>query len=498
VDAYNRRFQSAAMAGISAADVSRLKLKWAFGFEGDTMAYSQPTIVGGRVFVGSQQGEVFSLDAGTGCVKWSFQAESAVHSAITVGGLPGNEPAKYAAYFGDQRGSVYAVDAATGRLLWKAHADPHPQARITGAVRLWGGRVYVPVTSGEENASYDPHYECCSFRGSVVALDAETGTQVWKTYDIAESPHPTDKSSVGTQLWGPSGAGIWSSPTIDPERRVVYVGTGNSYSQPTAATSDAILALDMDTGKILWFNQRTANDTYNRSCGSGNCPETQGPDFDFSSSPILVSLPGGHRALVAGQKSGMVYALDPDNGGKVLWQVRVGEGGTRGGIEFGPAADDDKAYVAVSDAVRTLAYTTINGEKLMRRVFDPAKGGGLVALRLSTGEKVWQTAAPKSGCQSRDNCSPAQSAAVSVIQGVVFSGAMDGHLRGYSTDDGHILWDFDTVRDYTAVNGVAAHGGSIDGPGPTIAGGMLYVNSGYGRVGGMPGNVLLAFSVDGK
>lgn len=499
VDGHNGRFQPAAMAGISAADVPRLKLKWAFGFEGDTLAYSQPTIVGGRVFVGSEHGEVFSLDAGTGCIKWSFQAESAVRTAPTVGALPGNEPAKYAVYFGDQRGSVYAVDAAAGQLLWKAHADPHPLALVTGAPKLWAGRVYVPVASGEENASIDPHYECCSFRGSVVAFDAETGTQVWKTYVIAESPQPTHKSKVGTQLWGPSGAGIWSSPTIDPERKVLYVGTGNSYSEPMATMGDALVALDLNTGKIAWFRQMMAADTWNSSCqvSFGNCPETEGPDFDFGSSPILVSLPGGHRALVAGQKSGIVSALDPDNGGKVLWQVRVGEGGTRGGVEFGPAADDDKAYVAVSDAVRRLEETNINGERLKRWIPDPTKGGGLFALRLSTGEKVWQTAAPKTGCQNRTNCSPAQSAAVSVIPGVVFSGSVDGHLRGYSTGDGQILWDFDTVRDYTTVNGVAAHGGSLDGPGPTIAGGMLYVNSGYGKAG-MPGNALLAFSVDGK
>jgi polyvinyl alcohol dehydrogenase (cytochrome) len=498
VDGYNRRFQPAAIAGIAAADVPRLKLKWAFGFDGDTMAYSQPTIVGGRLFVGSEQGAVFSLDAGDGCVKWSFQAETAVRTAITVGVLPGKEPVRYAAYFGDQRGSVYAVDAATGSLLWKAHADPHPQAKITGSVQLWGGRVYVPVASGEENASIDPHYECCSFRGSVVAFDAETGAQVWKTYVIAETPHPTQKSNMGTQLWGPSGGGIWSSPTIDPERKVLYVGTGNSYSQPAAPMSDAIMALDLSTGKVSWFNQLTAHDTYNHTCApTEKCPETQGPDYDFGSSPILVSLPGAHRILVAGQKSGMVSALDPDQQGKVLWQVRVGEGGTHGGVEFGSAADDDKAYVAVSDAVRTQEATMINGQRMLKRSFDPTKGGGLAAIRLSTGEKVWQTAAPKSGCQNRTNCSLAQSAAVSVIPGVVFSGAMDGHLRAYSANDGHILWDFDTVRDYTTVNGVAAHGGSLDGPGPAIAGGILYVNSGYGG-NEMPGNVLLAFSVEGK
>ena len=500
VDAQNRRFQPAAMAGLSAADVSRLKLKWALGFEGDTLAYGQATIVGGRVFVGSEHGEVFSLDASTGCVHWAFQAESAVRTAPTVEALPGTDPAKYAAYFGDQRGTVYAVDVSTGRMLWKARADSHPLAYITGAPKLWGGRVYVPVASGEENASIDPHYECCTFRGSVVAFDAATGNQIWKTYVIADAPRHTQKSKVGTQLWGPSGGGIWSSPTIDTERKVLYVGTGNSYSAPMAPTGDALVAMDLNTGKIVWFRQMMSQDTWNSSCQAkslGNCPEDEGPDFDFGSSPILVSLPGGHRALVAGQKSGIVSALDPDKKGKLLWQTRVGEGGTRGGIEFGPAVDDQNMYVAVSDSVRKLEEKTINGETLKTWVVDPTKGGGLFALRLSSGEKVWHAEAPKWACENRPNCGPAQSAAVSVIPGVVFSGSVDGHLRGYSTSDGHILWDVDTVRDYTTVNGVAARGGSLDAPGATIAGGMLYVNSGYGKAG-MPGNALLAFSVDGK
>jgi polyvinyl alcohol dehydrogenase (cytochrome) len=500
VDAYNRRFQSAAMAGISATDVPRLKLKWAFGFEGDSLAFSQPTIVAGNVFVGSQQGKVFSLDARSGCLRWSFQAETAVRTAVTIGPLSGRQPANSAAFFGDQRGSVYAVDTATGRLLWKVQADAHPQARITGSLQLWHGRLYVPVSSLEEIATIDPHYECCRFRGSVVALDAETGTQVWKTYAIDEAPHPTTKNALGTQFLGPSGVAIWSAPTLDPERKVLYVGTGNNYSDPAVTTSDAVLALDLDTGKLLWSRQLTPEDTYNSSCRTTleNCPKTKGPDFDFGSSPILVSLPGGRRALVAGQKSGLVYALDPDDAGKVLWRVRVGEGGVNGGVQWGPAVDENNAYVAVSDVSRTRHETTINGQKMMTRTLDPSKGGGLFALRLSTGEKIWQTLPSKSACQDRPNCSPAQSAALTAIPGVVFSGSMDGHLRAYSTEDGRVVWDFDTVRDFTTVNGVAARGGALDGPGPAVAGGILYVNSGYGRFGAMPGNVLLAFSVDGK
>jgi polyvinyl alcohol dehydrogenase (cytochrome) len=277
----------------------------------------------------------------------------------------------------------------------------------------------------EEMAAIDPHYECCRFRGSVVALDAETGAQLWKTFAINEPSHPTTKSALGTQFFGPSGAGIWSAPTLDPEHKVLYVGTGNNYSDPAVTTSDAILALDMDTGKLLWSRQLTPQDTYNGSCRRTieSCPKTKGPDFDFGSSPILVSLPGGQRVLVAGQKSGVVYALDPDNSGKVLWQMRVGEGGVNGGVQWGPAVDGNKVYVAVSDVANIRHETTIKGQKMVTFTLDPSKCGGLFALRLSTGEKVWQALPSKSACQDRPNCRPAQSSAVTAIPGAVFSGA---------------------------------------------------------------------------
>jgi polyvinyl alcohol dehydrogenase (cytochrome) len=363
---------------------------------------------------------------------------------------------------------------------------------ITGSPQFWRGRLYVPVVSSEEDFAIDTHYECCRFRGSVVAFDAGRGRQIWKTYTISEVSHPTSKSKAGTQLWGPSGAGIWSAPTLDPKHNTIYVATGNSYSAPVANTSDAVLALNLNSGKLLWSRQLTAKDAYNSSCvwfydhSQSNCPQERGSDFDFGSSPILFTFSKDQRALIASQKSGVVYALDPDHTGKILWQTRVGKGGPLGGIEWGSAADADKVYVAVSDT-----SWLANGDS------DPASGGGIFALRLSTGDQVWHQP-PSTACQNRKNCTPAQLAAVSGIPGIVFSGALDGHLQAYSTEDGHVVWDFDTVRDFPTVNGVPAHGGAINGPGPTIATGMLYVNSGYGKFGEMPGNVLLAFSVDGK
>ena len=500
VDVTQRRFQPGAMARLSADDVPRLKLKWAFGYEDSNQAYAQPTVVGGRIFVGSAGRRVYALHAKTGCIDWEFQAEYPVRTAITVGAAGDG----WAAYFGDQHGNLYAVEAVTGRLLWKTSLDPHPDAHVTGAPTLAEGKLFVGVSSLEEVSGADEKYECCKFRGSVSGVDSATGKVLWKSYTIADEPTARGKNRNGVQLWGPSGAGIWSSPTIDLQKHLVYVTTGDNYSDPPTNTSDAFLAFDMATGKMVWASQMTHDDAYNIDCDlpvekQVNCPASKGPDFDFGSSAILVDLPHGHRALVAGAKSGVVYAVDPDRQGKLIWQRRIGHGGTLGGIQWGSAMDGRNVYVALSDVVRRAAPAgSDSGRDSVYGVpyeVDPHVGGGLFALKLETGQIVWQT--PHPGC-TKPGCSPAQSAAVTAIPGVVFSGGVDGHMRAYSTKDGRILWDFDTERDYTTVNGVKARGGSIDESGPVIVDGILYVNSGYFFQGSTAGNVLLAFSIDGK
>ena len=491
----NHRFQPAAMAGLTADDAPKLKLAWAFGIPGALRAYGQPTIAGGRVFIGTGIRKVFSLDAATGCVVWMFDADSSVRTAITIG----RAGARWAAFFGDQGARAYAVDAATGEPIWKTRFESHPAALITGAPALHEGRLYVPVSSGEEITGGAADYECCKFRGSLAALDAATGRLIWKSYTIPEAPHPVRKTSLGVQQWGPSGAGVWSSPTIDAKRHAIYVTTGDSYSDPAASTSDAFVAFDLGTGRMLWSRQMLANDAFNAGCGrpgNGNCPEAKGPDLDFGASPMLVNLPDGKRALIAGQKSGMVHAVDPDQQGEVLWQKRIGKGGIAGGVEWGSATDGQNVYVALSDMARRRPAEAGGGNKTIfggYGAYDPGVGGGLFALRASDGERVWQTPAPP--CGDRKGCSPAQSAAVTVIPGVVFSGDLGGRLRAYSTKTGAILWEVETAHDFDTVNGVKASGGAMDGPGPVIVGGTLYVNSGYGFNGGIPGNVLLAFSV---
>jgi polyvinyl alcohol dehydrogenase (cytochrome) len=485
----NTRYQGTREAGITSAQVRHLRLKWALGFPGDITALGAPTVLSGTLFVGSASGAIQAIDTRIGCVHWRFQANGPVRSAL----LAVADQGATSVMFGDQVGWFYAVDARTGRLRWKRRVEEHEATRLTASAAVHDGLVFVPAASWEETRALDPQYACCTFRGSVTALRVRDGSQVWKAY-MTPPPAKTGVTNVGTDRLGPSGAGIWSAPTVDARRGLLYVTTGDNYSFPATETSDAVVALQLKTGRIAWLQQTTPNDVYNSSCGrqGPNCPPGNGPDHDFGSSAILARTSEGRELLVAGQKSGMVYALDPDQKGKIVWQTRVGNGGVNGGVQWGMASDERRVYVAVSDAVRLPAT---GGAPLGDGNFDPVKGGGLTALRIEDGGKAWfQAALPCS--PPRPGCSPAQSAALTAIPGVVFSGSLDGHLRAFSTDDGQILWDVDTVRSYVTINGVPARGGSLDGAGPVVAGGLLLVNSGYPRFGGAAGNVLLAFEPD--
>jgi polyvinyl alcohol dehydrogenase (cytochrome) len=492
-----QRFQPAERARLSADAVPKLTLKWAFGFPGAQAAYGQPAIAGNRLFVGSNDGTVYALAADTGCLHWTFKAAAQVRTAISIG-MAGNT---LAIYFGDQKALAYAVDATTGALLWKTQVDDHPAARITGSPTLANGRLYVPTSSSEEGLAANPMYPCCTFRGSLSALDATTGAVIWKSFTIAATPKPVRKNRADVQLSGPSGAAIWSSPTVDLDGGVVFVTTGDSYSDPVADTSDAFIAFDLKTGKLLWSRQMTSGDAFTVDCDfpdaiKANCPVANGPDFDFGSSAVLVNLGNGKRALIAGQKSGVVHAIDPDRGGEILWQRKIGQGGRIGGIQWGMSADANHIYAALSDVAivaplpgGTGGRPTMFGIPLM---LSPDAGGGLYALDLKTGEIAWKT--PHPGCNKTPGCSPAQSAATTAIPGVVFSGGLDGHLRAYDAKSGRIIWDVDTEHKFATVNGVEANGGSLDGSGAVVVNGILYVNSGYIFTGHTPGNVLLAFA----
>jgi polyvinyl alcohol dehydrogenase (cytochrome) len=475
----NTRFQDAKDAGLSPDQISRLKLKWAFAFPAGVETYGQPTVVDHRVFLGDDNSFVYSLDAGTGCVYWSFRADAQVRTAAVIGRIKDRGETRNAAFFGDKKANIYAVDARTGELIWRVSIEPRLLAHITGATVFYRGRLYAGVAGSEEIVSGDPHYPCCTYRGSLSALDANTGKLIWKTYTIPDEPRPTKKNSLGTQLWAPAGASLWSAPTIDPKRHAIYVTTGNAFTEPAAKTSDAIMAFDLASGKVRWTYQALANDASPAGCnGNGpkgeQCPENVGPDWDFANSPILRTLPGGKRVLVAAHKGGLVVAVDPDHGGALVWKADLArpDAGAAIQIMWGGAADADNVYY-------------------------PLKSGGVAALRLVDGKRAWlvplEPSAENPGPEGR--LRRGQDAAATAISGAIFSGGWDGVLHALSTADGHLLWEYNTAHEFATVNGLPGKGGSFGAPGAVVVAGTLYVGSGYvGTGNGMPGNVLLAFS----
>lgn len=474
-------YRSAEQAGMSAENVGKLTLKWAFAFPDVSQARSKPAIVGDWLIVGSQFGEVYCLNKHTGKIGWRFLADAAVRGAISIV----QTGSTLRAYFADNNTNVYALDVKTGKAVWKSKAGKHPQSGNTGSVAVHDNIVYVPLTSIEVVSVLDPGYPCCSSSGEIVALDTRSGKEIWRHRVVQEEAKEVGKKTNGKPFYGPSGAIVWSSPTVDAKRGLLYFGTGENYTSPATTSSDAIQALNLKTGKLVWSFQATKGDTWNMSCpGNPNCPEKVGPDYDFGMAPILVKRPDGNDLLVVGQKAGVVYGLSPETG-NVLWKTRIGRGGALGGIHWGMATDGKRVYAANAD----------NKYGINPKVDSLIKPTpGLFALDVATGNVVWNTPAPS--CAGKKGCIEANSAAPTVMPDVVFAGALDGHLRAYSTTDGKILWDYDTAKEFDTVNGIKGKGGSIDGPSPVIADGMLFVNSGYGLFGEYPGNVLLAFAVE--
>ncbi len=506
MDVNSRRYQP--NPGLKASDVPKLKVKWAFAMTGGSM----PTVIGDWLFITNRSGKFYALDAKTGCVHWvldnvaSRTTPMVVKSAIS--------PSGWATFVGERARTVRAFDAQTGKEIWKsAQLESNPVAGITGTPVVSGDQLFVPLTSGEEGAARQATYACCSFRGALVALDLTSGKTQWKTAVINEPLHPTHKNSSGVMMQGPAGGAIWSAPTVNAKRGLVYVATGDSYTDEPTKGDDAIVAIEMKTGKIRWSTQVTEKDNFIMGCESKlpNCPTPVGPDYDFGASPILFTLPTGKQVILSGQKSGIAYGMDPDSG-KVLWRRTLGGGSALGGIEWGMAADNKRLFVAISDVINLFDEVAgPGGAGLTADKPAPAKPG-LSAVDPASGKVLWTTPAPKASChyagdRSRDYakgaCIRAESAAPSAMPGAVFSGTMDGWFRAYDPSSGKIIWAYSsTAQTYDTVNQVKGQpGGGIDGMGPAIAGGMVYTMSGFlgaANTGGNAVNVLLAFSVDGK
>lgn len=483
-NAKNTRFQPADDAGLSLDDIASLELAYAFGFPGAQRARSQPAVTAEAIFTGSQSGRVYAIDTQTGCVWWTYEAGAEVRNAPVI--ALGSDGLPDTLYFGDFRATVHAVDASTGKKRWAKSVKDHPDGTITGSLALHDGTLFVPMSSTEIVSAYVDDYACCTFRGGVTALDAASGETRWRWYSV-DKPQKVGTTSAGTDILAPSGAPVWSTPTIDAKRGLLYVGTGENYSSPANDKSDAIIALDLVSGRHRWTMQATPGDAWNAACGrepKANCPSEDGPDFDFGAPPMLVELSDGRELLLAGQKSGEVFGLDPDRNGAVLWRQRAGMGGFNGGVHWGMASDGRALWVGIADTP---------GNKFAEGPPRP----GIHAFDPASGRALWSRIEPPTCEEAAYKCMTALSAPLSAIPGAIFAGAHNGRLIAYSSKDGRVLWSRETNRAFETVNGVEAKGGSIDSAGVVIAGGTVIVNSGYDKFGEIPGNVLLVYRVGG-
>ncbi len=491
------RFQPQEAGGLSASQMSQLKLKWAFAIPGAaSAAWTQPTVVGGALFIGSDNNFVYALDAKTGCIHWSYEAPGQVRTAVSIGEITEISGVRYAAYFGDYMGYVTAVNAETGEELWSLLPDDHQAAKITGPPTLDpspGGHLYVGVSSWEQIPGRQLTYECCKFQGSVTAINVNTGQPVWKTFTMTERPRPLRRNSAGTQLYGPAGAAVWNAPTIDLKLRRVYATAGTCYiseffEQKVGFDGGAcvsIMAFDMDTGAREWSTQLVPMDRHGGGCGRTpeemrlNCPGyVNDPDDDPSGAPVLYTAPDGRRMIITGQESGRMTALDPDNNGAILWVSQAGDRLAAANGGFGGAFD---------------------GEYYFKPLPFRDGTGAIAAIRPADGSRVWYTELEKpDDCPDPEarQCSSANWSSASAIPGAVLTGSWNGVLRSYSSEDGTILWEYPTQREFETVNGVSGFGGGIGGGAPTIVDGMMFIGSGYAILGGAPGNVLLAFGLD--
>jgi polyvinyl alcohol dehydrogenase (cytochrome) len=481
-----RRYIPAEVAGFNRSQITDLELKWSFGFPASTRARSQPTIAMGAVFVGSQDGTVYAFDLETGCVRWTFAARAEVRTGITLG-KRGSDGAP-TAYFGDIIANLYAVDANTGALIWQTSPDEHHSATLTGTPAYANGNLYVPVSSLEVVTAANPDYACCTFRGHVIAVNGNDGSVLWDSYAIPNPPSAVGTTSAGTDMLGPSGAPVWTSPTVDVEKNLLIFGTGENYSSPADTNSDAVIAVALDSGERLWSRQTFPGDAWNVACmmaDNPNCPEEDGPDYDQASSPLLVEIGAGKTVVVAGQKDGRVFALDWETGQTKLWEIKLGRGSIQGGVHFGMASDGTTVYVPINDM-----NDTRNGEWL-----DPEQARpGVSAVNAATGEILWQHVQENVCGEGRPFCDPGVSAAITATDGAVVAGHLDGVIRIYDGASGDIVWSYDTTIPVTGTNGVIAKGGGMSGSGPALGAGHMVINSGYGLYNHEAGNALLVFA----
>jgi polyvinyl alcohol dehydrogenase (cytochrome) len=486
----NRRQLTREQAGISTADVKDLELAWVLAFPRASTMRAQAAVAGNTLFLPvTDEARVFATDISGDrpCFKWVYTSDVPLRTGVAYGVLPSG---RAVLAFADAAVNVHLVDATSGRLIWKTPVGRWDLSNATGTPQIVGNRVYMPISASEINFGGEDSHECCKTHGMFAALDVRSGRMLWR-YETMPDAKPVRDRGDGKMLWGPSGAPIWSSPVVDARRGLIYVGTGEATSAPAADTTDSILAIEMKTGKLRWKFQATPDDIFLTAClrrpQALNCPnEGRLLDVDFGAAPILAHRADGSDVLLAGQKSGMLWALDPDSG-KLLWNREFGKGSPLGGIHWGMAADARNVYVPIHK------MPNAQGE-------DPNQTPGLHAVDFTTGEVRWSfTSVGDCGGDRKTrvptcNANTGLSSPPTVIDGAVFAGSVDGLLRAFDANSGALLWQYDVARPLTGINGVAGHGGAIDNASIVAGNGYVFVNSGYAIMGGeRPGNLFLAF-----
>jgi polyvinyl alcohol dehydrogenase (cytochrome) len=490
-DLHNHRHLTAQEAGITTADFRHMDLAWALAFPRATTMRAQAAVVGSTLFLPvADASQLYAIDiAAQPCLKWIYKSDVPLRTGVAYGVLPGSH--RKVLVFADVGTRIHMVDAATGAPIWKHAVHLTSLSNTTGTPVLLGGRVYVPLSASEINVGADPKHLCCTTHGAVIALDARDGAEIWTTHTMPDAKPVGDRGD-GQMMWGPSGAPIWTSPAIDEQRGVLYVGTGEATSAPAAPTIDSVLAIDLKTGAIRWRFQSTADDIFLTGCmvkhDGLNCPhEGRLLDHDFGASIVLARRADGHDVVLAGQKSGMLYALDPDAQGKVLWQHSFGAGSVIGGIHWGLAFDGARVFVPMN------TFPGPDGR-------DAGERAGLHAVAVDSGTVLWSYY-PQPDCAAERKARVRTCATVTgmtgapaVIAGAVVEGSADGFLRAFDVNSGELLFQFDTTQPLTTANGVPGIGGALDNASIVAANGYLFVNSGYGIIGGQtPGNLFLAF-----
>ncbi len=492
----NHRALTKEQAGLSTSDFSNLELAWSIAFPKATTMRSQAAVVGTTLFLPvADASKVFAIDiAGTPCLQWVYSSPAPMRSSAAFGELSDGRKVIATA---DLASVVHLIDATTGEGIWTQNVAVSQYSVTTGTPVIFDDKVIVPVSQYEISLGANPKHECCKSHGAVTAINALTGEKTWTAHTMPNAQPIRDRGD-GQMIWGPSGAPIWGSPAIDEKRGLIYVGTGEATSEPAHKNTDAILAIDLKDGSIKWSFQATANDIFVMGCGptrgGPNCPKpetTVARDVDFGAQPIIAKNSKGKDIILAGQKAGTVWALDPDNNGEVIWRTGIGEGSPLGGIHWGIAFDGKQVFAPIN---RPYGFgPTPNIDKSLKP--------GMYTLDVDTGDILWRYN-PEPDCSGdrKERMRGCQnnigfSGAPTIIDGAIVTGSLDGFLRAIDRKTGKLLWQFDTAQTFETINKINGKGGSIDNASIVAANGYLFVNSGYGMFGQTPGNVMLAFKV---